>query len=58
MFILAEQLFSKTTETEKHVKKIGMNANDWGASARYQDNKSIQSNYWCLLQMILIIKLS
>ena len=26
MFILAEQLFRKTTETEKHLKKIDINA--------------------------------
>ena len=37
MFILAKQLFRKTTETEKHLKKIDINI----SSARYQDNKSI-----------------
>ena len=40
MFILAEQLFCKTTETERHLKKININAL---AEELLQDTKIIST---------------
>ena len=57
MFILAEQLFRKTTKKEKHLKKIDINAM---TEELLQDTKIIslyKASTGASIQMILIMKL-
>ena len=57
MFILAEQLFRKTAETERHLKKVDINAM---TEELLQDTKIIslyKSITGASIQMILIMKL-